>query len=141
MGTKVSSSIDLSGPFFQRDPAKTFRANGRALMAAVAEVGRREVIAQMAGGSGRRARIRELGEDRVADHVVARTGSLSGRPWAVTAVVSVNNSGFSPKQGISLMAAASRVERQTHAFRRATTGVRRSRAVNLDELMKGIADG
>lgn len=138
MGTKITTTIDTSGPFFAKDPAKTFRQNVRVLMDAVAAEGEADVRAQITAGNSGRKPIAELGQDHVSAHVIGRTSNLRGRRWAVTAVVSVNNSGFSPKEGISLMAAASSVESQTHAFRRTTGRIRRARALNQAELLKGL---
>lgn len=135
-----ATTIKLDGPFFQRDPAKTFRQNIRVLMKAVAEEGEADVRAQLRAGQDHRRPIsRGVSPDRVADHVVGRVTSLSGRLWAVTAVVSVNNRGLTKVQGIALMAAASTLEGRTHAFRRTTGRIRRSRKVNTEELLKGIA--
>jgi hypothetical protein len=137
MATKITTTIQKTGPFFAKDPGKTFRQNARILMAAVAFEGERDVRAQMQAGNARRRPISRLG-GHASDHVLGRTAGISGRPWAVSAVVSVRNTGFSPIQGVSLMAAASRVEQETHAFRRTTSRIRRSRAANLEELLKGI---
>jgi hypothetical protein len=137
-GTKITTTIDTSGPFFAHDPTKTFRQNARELMDAVADAGQIDVRAQLRAGRASRKPISELDDDHVEDYVIGRTRNLAGRRWAVSAVVSVNNNGFSPKQGIALMAAAAVVERQTHAFRRTTGRIRRARGVNLDELMKGV---
>lgn len=135
---KITTTIDKTGPFFRNDPAKTFRQNIRVMMDAVEREGASDVRAQLRAGEGGRAPIsHNMG--RVSGHVVGRTHSLAGKRWAVTAVVSVNNSGFSRTQGIALMAAASRVEGQTHAFRKTAGRVRRMRAMNTDELLKGIA--
>lgn len=136
--TKITTTIDLSGPFFRSDPRRTFRQNIRVLMARVAEEGEADVKAQLRQGEGARAPIFALG-DRVSDHAIGRVTSLVGKRWAVSAVISVNNSGFTKKQGISLMAAASSVEKRTHAFRRTTTRLRKARAVNAAELLRGIA--
>lgn len=134
----VRTKVEFEGPFFAHDPKLTFRQNVRVWADAVAAAGEAEVRAEMAAGQSGRAPIRRLG-DRVADHAVGRTHGLSGKRWAVSAVVSVNNSGLSRAEGISLMAAASRVERTTHAFRRVRSAVGRSRGTNIDELLKGIA--
>jgi hypothetical protein len=135
---RTGSHIDVSGPFFQRDPRKTFRANVRVMMRRIEEEGEADVIQQQHVGEGSRAEISH-GLGRVSQHVVGRVTSVTGRPWQVTAVVSVNNSGFSGAEGIALMAAASRVEAETHAFRRTTTRLRKARAINAAELLKGIA--
>jgi hypothetical protein len=137
MPSRFVTTIDKSGPFFTNDPAKTFRQNIRVLMDAIAKEGEADVKAQLQAGSSGRARISALG-DRVADHTVGRTSSIGGKRWAVTAVVSVNNLGWSRAQGISLMAAASMVERETHSFRRTTGRLRRARAINTAELLRGI---
>ena len=137
---KITTTIDKSGPFFAHDPAKTFRANIRTMMEAVAAEGEADVSAQMrATEGGRRPISSGVQPDRVGRNVVGRVTSLSGKKWAVTAVVSVNNSGFTPRQGIALMAAASRVEGQIHAFRKTTSRIKSTRRVNVDELLRGIA--
>lgn len=134
MARKTSAGVDMTGPFFKSDPAKTFRKNIRAFMDEVAELGEADVKAQMKVGEGARAPIRRLAPAHVSAYVVGRTSNLSGKRWAVTAVVSVNNSGFTKAQGISLMAAASEVERQTGAFARTTRRLRKART----NLLKGL---
>jgi len=121
------------------DPAKTFRQNIRAFMDEVAAQGEADVKAQLAVSAANRAPIRALPAQRVADHVRGRTSNLSGKRWVVTAVVSVNNSGFSKREGISLMAAASEVERQTGAFRRTSSRLRKVARRAEAVLLKGIA--
>jgi len=132
------TSIHYDGPFFTKDPRKTFRQNIRTMMRAIAEEAQQDIETQMRHNQGRRAPIAELG-DHVSSHVVGRVKSLRGKPWQVTAVISVNNTGFTPAQGISLMAAASEVESQTGAVKRTTSRIRKSRKVNAAELLKGIA--
>lgn len=137
MARRAVTTIDLSGPFFQKDPAKTFRQNVRVMMDAVAAEGEADVKAQLVVGNADRLPISHIG-DHVSEHVVGRTRSLRGKRWAVTAVVSVNNSGWTPRQGVALMAAASRVEGQVHAFRKTKNRIGRSRKTNMSELLKGI---
>ena len=136
----VVTTIDMSGPFFKHDPGKTFRQNIRVLMDALSEEGESDVKAQLKAGEGDRYRISNaVKPSRVSGHVVGRTTNLRGKPWEVTAVVSVQNAGFTKKQAVSLMAAASWVESQTHAFRKTTNRLRRARKINAAELLKGIA--
>ncbi len=125
--------MDLSGPFFTRDPAKTFRQNIRDFMDEVADVGADDVRAQLRAGEDRRAPIHGVSPSRVSAYVQGRTSSLRGKRWAVTAVVSVRPVG-SRRQAISIMAAASRVEAQTHAFRRTASRLRKART----DLLKGL---
>lgn len=137
-GTKFVTTIDRSGPFFTKDPGKTFRKNILTMMDAIAAEGEADVKAQLRSGNAGRAPISAIG-DHVSEHAVGRTRSLNGKRWEVTAVVSVNNSGLTRAEGISLMAAASLVERRTHAFRRTAQRLRRARGINVTELLKGIA--
>lgn len=140
MGRGLITSIDMSGPFFTNDPRKTFRQNARVMLKAVSEEGEADVRLQMRSGESGRATISsKVTPDRVSGHVVGRVTALTGKPWQVTAVVSVNNTGMTKRQGTALMAAASRVEAQTHAFRRTTGRLRKAKKVNAAELLKGIA--
>lgn len=138
MGTKIATEIDLTGPFFTRDPKKTFRRNVREMMASVAELAEADVKAQLAQGEGSRKPMRGITPSRVSGHVIGRTRSLRGKPWAVTAVVSVNNSGFTKRQGTTLMAAASELEGRLKVFRRTTSRLRRASKVTVAELLKGL---
>jgi hypothetical protein len=123
--------VDLSGPFFRKDPVKTWRANVRDFMDEVAAIGEAEVKAQLQSGQGDRRPLRYGG--RVSDHIVGRTRSLAGRRWAVTAVVSPRPRG-SRREAISLMAAAAEIEAREHVFRRATSRIRRAKT----NLLKGL---
>ena len=136
MAARFKSSIKADGPFFRKDPDKVFRQNAHDMMEKIAETARDDVIGQMVRGEPGRAPIKKLG-DRVADHVV---GELRKRPAGnrYTAVVFVRNHGFSRVEAISLMAAASRLEGDIHAFRRTFSALRRNRAVTQAELWKGL---
>jgi hypothetical protein len=136
--TTFATTIDMTGPFFRTDPARTFRQNVRVMMDAIASEAAADVIAQQQQTEGGRAPIRGVQPARVSAHVVGRTSSLAGRRWAVTAKVSVLPRGLSRKQAIALAAAASRVEGETHAFRRTTSRMRRAKAINQAELLKGL---
>jgi hypothetical protein len=138
MARKLVTTIDTSGPFFTHDPRKTFRGNIRLFMAAVADEGQRDVEAQLKSGQAEREPIRLIQPNRVSGHVVGRTKSLTGKPWEVTAVISINNRGFTKKQGTRLMAAGSVLEHRIHAFRKTKNRLRRARAVNQVELLRGL---
>lgn len=135
---KITTSIDMSGPFFEGDPTKKLHQNLDALKEAMAREGAEDVRTQLRATQGTRAPVRRLAPTHVSDHIIGRTRSLAGKRWVVTAVVGVNNSGFTPKQGKSLMAAARVVEARTHVFRRTTGRLRRLRAINRAELSKGL---
>lgn len=134
----VKTSVELSGPFFQRDPAQTFSENIKRALEGFASEGQKVIASLLMSGAGGREPIYRLSPDRVADHVVGRVQSLTGREWRATAVVSVNNSGLSADEGISLMAAASSLERRLGAFRKATRASRLTATVVRANLTKGI---
>lgn len=134
----VVTTIKMDGPFFRKDPAKTFRQNVRAMMDAIAEEGEKDVRAQLEAGNARRAPIRRLGESHTSDHTFGRTTSLSGRRWAVTAVVSAHRPGLTRAESISLRAAASRVESVGHPFRKTKNRLGRTRKTNMSELLRDI---
>lgn len=139
MARRTQSIIDTSGPFFTKDPTKSFRGNIRDLMDAIAREGEGDVKVQLRQGeNGRYPLGGGIRPGRVSGWIVGRTVNRIGRRWQVTAVVSVNNSGLTSEQGITLMAAASYLEGQLHVFRRTTSRLRRGRAVNQAELLKGL---
>lgn len=78
--SKYGPSIEYSGPFFEKDIRKTFRQNARDLVSAIAEDGEAMVKADLTPGHGR------LTGD-YAEAVQGRVKSLSGKKWALTAVV------------------------------------------------------
>jgi len=133
------TTISKTGPFFTKDPAKTFRQNIMVYMDAVAAESEKDVKAQLRVGQGSRYPVSaKVTPARVADHVVGRTHSLSGKRWQVSETTSVNSSGLSKKQAIALMAAGSWLESQVHAFRKTRGRIGRMRKTNEAELLKGI---
>jgi hypothetical protein len=133
----VVTTIKMDGPFFTKDPAKTFRQNVRVMMDAIAAEGEADVRAQLRAGQAQRAVVTGTG-GRVADDAVGRTTSVSGKRWAVTAVVSANRAGLPRAQAISLRAAASVIEGRLHPFRKTKNRIGRSRKTNMSELLKGL---
>lgn len=120
-------SIQMDGPFFKADPEKTILENVQKFMQGIADEGAKAARAGLLTGSDRRAPIRLL-DDRVADHVIGRTVSLTGKKWRTAAVVQVLNRGYSGAEGTSLMAAASYVEGKTAAIRRVSRGINANKA-------------
>lgn len=137
--TAIATTIDTSGAFFTYQPGKTFRQNVRVLMADIAREGEADVKAQLLQGQAARQPMRIVVPDRVSDHVVGRVKSLRGKPWALNAVISVNNSGLTAAQGRSLMAAAASIERRTGIFRRTSARLRKANKINAAELLRRIA--
>lgn len=134
--------ITLEGPFFARQPSRTFRQNIRVFMDRVAQVGEAEVKRRL------------LTDGREGAHtepfVLGRTRSLSGRRWACTARVSVSTQGLSAPQAIRRQAiAAGRhqlfphgttrgAEGQTHAFRDSRKAVEDAMKAHAGDLTKGL---
>lgn len=77
--SKYGPSITYSGPLFEKDVRKTFRANARQLVEAIAEDGERMV---------REGIPRSSVAPHYADFVHGRAKSLKGKKWALTAAVS-----------------------------------------------------
>lgn len=128
MTSRYRSEISLKGPFFQNDPADTFLGNVSRMLHAAAEEGVKDVVGRMGTN---RAPIAELG-----GHVVEHVIGIVPDPTVVSILVA--NRRFTSTQAVSLMAAASQVESQSHAFRQTTARLRRARAVNVDELTRGL---
>jgi len=140
-------AIELSGPFFERQPGKTFRQNIRGYMARVAEVAAADIQARLGAGGPEGASTRP--------HVVGRTRSLTGRQWACTARVSVSTAGLTRPEAIRRMAiAAGRhtpvsrtgrnlgttrgAEGRTHAFRDAKKAITDAAQANVGLLLEGL---
>ena len=134
---RIRTSITFDGPFFAKDPRQTFRANVRAWMARVAELGESEGRSAFRAGEGRRRPI-SGGRGRVSDYVVGRVNSRSGKRWEVTAIVSVNTSRLSAEDAIAVMAAAAEIERRSHPMRKMRSRVRRARQAIQGDLLRGL---
>lgn len=141
MASRRRLGIELEGPFFQRDPARTCRANIRDFMDRVAEIGEAEVKRRLDSGSSAAA---------TRPYVVGRTRALSGRRWQCTARISVSTAGLTRAAAIQRQAiAAGRhnptsssgrrlgttkgAEGETHAFRdaRASTIAAANRSADM----------
>lgn len=132
--------IKYDGAFFERDVKKTVEQNISALMESLAETGERDVTMQLkAGQSSRWPLGGGVRPGRVSGHVVGRVVSRTGKRWRATAKVSIRNEGFTPKQAVKLMAAASWLESTVHPFRRAAARIRRSaRNAAKADLTRGL---
>lgn len=135
----LKTYIELDGPFFRKDVRRTISANIREFMERVAAEGEAEARAQLRAGEGGRAPLRAFANgSRVSAHVIGRVQARGGKQWWRTAVISVNNSGLNPAQGISLMAGAASIERRVHVFRRLASRLRSSVRMLRANLTKGL---
>lgn len=118
--------VDFEGPFFRKDPAKTIRANTRALLIDVAEEGERAVqaLSKARTGAFRRG-------------VRGRAESQRGRPWSYTAVISATHvypwPGGGPKRY-----RGGKLEQRDHMFRTVARRLRSSARVLRANLTKGF---
>lgn len=131
---RVDLTVALSGPFFDRDPKATFRQNVRAMLAALAEEAAKDVRSQIAANEPQMPHA--TGHSR--NQVVGRTKSLSGKQWALTAVISESTAGMGKREAIRTKAAGASIERRFHSFARTARAVRSSKAVLSANLTKGI---
>jgi hypothetical protein len=122
-------TVDLSGPFFQRDPKKTVRQNIRRMLEGLASEGEQMVQAQFGGHI-------DTGEG--VSGVRGRVSSLNGRPWALTAVISQTHVYDWP--GSSGQYRGGKLERKVGMFRKTASAMRSSRAVLGANLTKGLDD-
>ena len=143
------STIDYSGPFFTKDPGKTFEENIDAMMKAMAMEAWKDVRAQIyqrqpqmpywTGFSTKRIARRMIHPwktGRAYSLVWASTDGLPGRPEARAA--SGNRSQFRGNAAAIVHAAQATIEARWHPYRKTTNRLRRSRAVNRAELTKGM---
>jgi len=130
----IKTRVDFKGPFFERDPRKTCRANVMDMMDALAAEGKDAVQQEIAANAGRMPRY--TGHTR--DATRGRTKSLKGKRWQLHAVVSTDTSGMDRAAAIRTKAAAASIERRFHPFRRVAGRMRRARAVISANLTKGL---
>jgi hypothetical protein len=138
MSNAIKYHVELDGPFFQGDPGQKLGARIRQMHSGLAQEGQRLVRQALQAGQSGRQPMRGVSPNRVAEHVIGRVESLTGKGWRASAVISVNNSGLSARGGISLMAAASLLEGRFHPFRRTALALGRSRAVLSANLTRDI---
>jgi len=120
------TTIVLTGPFFKAQPSKTFRQNVRLMLEAMAKEGEEDVKVQypVLTGAGQAG-------------VVGRVRSLSGRPWALTMVISEQHVYPWPHGGMKQYRGG-KTEAKRHMYRTTASRLRKSRAVNNAELAKGL---
>lgn len=128
------TTIDYTGPFFEKDPTKTLRQNVRIMLEAMAREGESDVRAQIPSKSG-----------DTAAGIHGRVKNLEGKPWAVTMVVSQQRVFPWKKRGARGFVGrgeaeyrGGKLEAKLHMFRRTSGRLSRSRAVNMAELTKGL---
>lgn len=131
---KVTGRVEFSGPFFQRDPSKTVKANIHDMLADLAREAEQDVKGQIAGRAGSMPHY--TGHTR--DSIRGRVESLSGNKWMLNMVVSPSTTSMGRAEAIRTMAAAASIERRWHPVRRTASAIRRMRAVLSANLARGL---
>lgn len=151
MARRSVFAIEYDGPFFERDPTKTFRKNVRRLMERMATVGEAEVKRRIAQAPRRTA-----GPSYSGRFIRGRVKSLAGRPWATTMVVSADVSSLDGPGARRVQAALAgrrnsvgrdgrnRGTTRGHegtakVYSRTATGLRRLGTAAGKELVEGVA--
>jgi hypothetical protein len=122
----VTVQVETKGPFFEKDPRKTFRANARDMLKGIAEEGDDAVQAAITFGRGPEPH-------HIADGVYGRVEALSGKPWALTAVVSVPES----RRGHVFHLYGRVLERKYHWLRKGVSRIRKHRR-EAEKLLRGL---
>lgn len=118
--------IDTSGPLFQKDVRKTVRQNMQTALMASATEGREIVQAQLSPGHGYLT-------GQLHDHIVATNKSISGQPWALSAVA---RSSLFQKLGSDSY--TSKIEAKYHMFRAARGAIRMLNKLIQADYTKGL---
>lgn len=125
------SKVELSGPFFTKDPKATVQKNVMDFLDKLAEYGEAKVRGLIAAKSGRMPNYTGW----THDHIIGRTRAemaRGGKRWVSTAVVSANTDGMSRKDAIRTKAAGASIEGRFRPFRSATYAMAaRARTVDL----------
>lgn len=125
---RAATTIDLTGPFFTKDPGRTLSENIQTMLEAVAEEGERDVKAQAQS---------HVYTGAFLGGIEGRVRSLGGRHWLRTAVVSQTHVYPWPSGG-NKQYRGGKLEARYGMFKRTTSRLRRSSAVQRAELTKGL---
>ena len=132
--TRTTAKVELSGPFFTKDPGKTFRGNVRDMMDKLAEAMEDEVRRQIVSHEGQMPNWTGWSASRVR----GRTKSVTGKRWGTTAVVSSYTADLNAKDAKRTKAAGVTIEARWHPYRSVKSGIYRSRPLLTADLAKGL---
>lgn len=131
--TSLTTRIELTGPFFERDPEKTVRQNIQEMLDALSGEMQDLVRSDIASRAMPRSTGWSLG------HTLGYTTSpRSGKHWQLWAAVGAVTAGMDAKDAIRTKAAAASIERRWHPYRNVKSAVYRARAVASANLSKGL---
>lgn len=135
IGENTTIYVELSGPFFTRDPGKTLYANIGEMLTELGEELQEGVRSDIAGHEGDMPYWTGWSEDHVLGYTTSR---LTGKHWATWAAVGSVTAGMDRDKAIRTKAAAASIERRFHPFRRAKSAVYHARAILSADLAKGL---
>lgn len=121
----IGVSVDLEGPFFQKDPGKTILGNVRALMGAMADWSDAKVSTEIAAHASEMP----FYTGWTVAHTVGRT--VGNQPWSTWMRVSTAGD-------VRTQAAAATIERRWHPYRSARRAVYHARPLITADLTKGL---
>lgn len=130
MAPRSPTTIDLTGPFFTKDVAKTLRQNADAMFAAVAAEGESDVKAQSVGFRHETGAFRE--------GVRGRSARLDGAPFRSPGAVVSQTHVYRWARGGVRQYRGGKVEASRHMFRRTAGRLRRAKKLNVAELLRGL---
>lgn len=143
------TSIDFKGPFFEKDPTKTFAENLDMMLRAMSKEAAADVRAQIQSHRGQMpfSRGRNGSISRVAERVDHpwRRGVGYSLIWTSTEGLqgrggnrASGHSQWAGNEAAKTLAAMSSIEGRWHPFRVTKNRIMRMRSVNAEELTKGL---
>lgn len=130
---RVRTTIDKSGPFFTKDPTKSFEQNARRMMdsmAAAAETEARSLAAPWSPGHS--------GSGDFEEGIVGRTHRLDGAPFKHPGMVVSQTHVYPWKNAGARQYRGGKLEASRHVFRLTGSRMRGTRKVNVAELLKDL---
>lgn len=128
------AKVELSGPFFTKDPSKTLLENVQAMLEAVSREG--ETMARS---------LTPVRTGFTQSGIVGRVQSMTGKKWLMTSIISQQHvfpwaghgaRGFSGRGEAAYR--GGKLEAKLHMFRQTAQALRSSRAVREANLAKGL---
>lgn len=134
-GVAVTAKVTLEGPFFVKNPGKTFYQNLGDMLAKLAEEMQTEVEAQIAAHASEMPFYTGWSHDHAVGYT---TSAKTGKHWATWAAVGSVTAGMGRDDARRTKAAAASIERRFHPYRNVKAGVYRARALITADLTRGL---
>lgn len=135
IGENVTTYVELSGPFFQRDPGKTLYRNIGDMLEKLAAEMQAGVQSDIASHAAEMPAYTGWTHDHAIGYTTSR---VTGKRWALWAAVGEVTAGMDKKTAIRTKAAAATIEKRFHPYRRVKSAVYHARAILSADLAKGM---